>query len=121
MTLPVWPVSLPACPLREAQPQKAAPALIKSDMGTGLVRQRRRFSQTVHEVGVWYLLTPAQYQTFKSFWRDTLGHGASLFTGPVWDGVAVVTRTCQIIDGIVQDDRIGTSIRIRFSLRVIGL
>ncbi len=103
MPLPSWPATLPQ--LRGAQQSGGTDSLYEpplvTEMEDGPPRQRRRKLYLETPLMMVLDLTPAQAETFRVFYRDTLNVGASPFTGPVvLISRNVGTRTCRI-DGRV--------------------
>lgn len=85
MAIPAWPETLPYIPtVNGTGPQTLYQAPLRTEMEDGPVRQRRRSTATWSAVALRFRMTNAQYQTFKDFVTDTLNHGASRFTMPVW-------------------------------------
>lgn len=121
MAIPLWPETLPEW-ARDGYSSKAEPSLIKTEMNSSVVRQRRRFSQTVHVKSVALVMNADQHATFYAFWRDALGHGASMFSAPVWNGSMYVTRICQMVDGQYTEEQFApAAVRVAFQVRVVGL
>lgn len=118
MALPVWPATLPQCAMVSSD--KTDPALVSSEMNSGVVRQRQRFSQPIRLVDVSYRMDATQLAVFKTF-LQSLGNGSGLFTGPVPNGFGKTVTTCQIVNGAVAYERIGPIVRVSFQLRTIGM
>ncbi|WP_230531125.1 hypothetical protein [Microvirga roseola] len=101
MALPVWPASLPVVPLRDGTgPASLYDPPIETEMEDGPRRMRRRSTTTWATVAVRFKLTNDQFATFQAFVRDTLDHGASRFTMPVWKPGATLPlpdKTVQLI------------------------
>lgn len=104
MPKPSWPVGVPYLPERDSY-QIAEPYQppISTSMEDGPNRMRRRSVTTISRVQMTIVMTDAQFQTFKAWVRDTLSHGASQFTMPVWspgaDVDALPSRYCSLDGG----------------------
>lgn len=78
MPTPTWPTSLPQSPLLEGFSSIPQDTVVRSKMD-GYVKQRTRFTAAVIEVEESYLLSVAQYETFKDFHKNTLKNGGREF------------------------------------------
>lgn len=76
----------------------------KTDMDSGPVRRRRSSSKNIATVSFSIQLTPAEYQTFQAWVRDTLVDGSLEFTMPIFDGTTYTTKTCSIPDGLYKNE-----------------
>lgn len=80
MTAITWPTAyLPAWPLWSGYSQQSDPGILRTDMDSGLARQRRRFINTLSTVSVRWAMTPAQLLFFKSWMASQVGGGAAFF------------------------------------------
>lgn len=77
--MPTWPATLPQTPLIEGFSDEPQDSVLRSQM-TGLNKQRNRYTAALHDVSESYLLTPSQFDTFVSFYKDDLGNGAADFS-----------------------------------------
>ena len=85
MTLPAWPDSLPSWPGVEGTgPQDLHQAPVRTETEDGPGRARRAATATWSTVSQRFKLDHAQFATWQAFDRDTLDHGSSHFTMPVW-------------------------------------
>ncbi len=85
MAYPLWPTTLPVIPLRDGSgPESLFQPPIETEMEDGPRRARRSSSTTWAIVNLRFRMTNAQFAVFQAFVRDTLNHGASRFTMPVW-------------------------------------
>lgn len=73
-----WPTSLPQSPLLEGFSDVPQDSVIRSEMD-GLTKQRNRYSAVINDVVESYLMSPAQFSTFRDFYFQTLGNGAEEF------------------------------------------
>lgn len=76
-----WPMTLPQSPLIEGFSDTPQDSVLRSKMD-GYTKQRNRYTAALSDVEESYLLTPAQYADFKTFYFSTLGNGAATFTKP---------------------------------------
>lgn len=81
MATPVWPTALPQSPLIEGFSSTPQDTVLRSKMA-GYTKQRNRFTAVLFNVEESYLMTPQQYQEFRTFYHDTLGNGADTFIKP---------------------------------------
>lgn len=98
MALPSWPAGFPVRP--DASGANIGPLYqepIRTDMEDGPGRARRRSTTTWSEVAFKYALTHAQWPAFQAFVRDTLNHGSSAFTMPVWKPGTTGTPTDRVV------------------------
>jgi len=85
--------------------------------GQEIVRRRRLSIWT--EIQVDYVMTLAQYDTLKDFWRTDLNAGASPFTMPIWDfSGSLVSKSVLWQGGGPVPEPIGTKVRVSFSVKV---
>lgn len=75
-----WPVSLPVAPLLDGFSYQPANTLVVSEMDAGLPKVRRRFTAGPDMASASWLLTAAQFETFRSFFTTDLAGGALSFT-----------------------------------------
>lgn len=89
--MPTWPATLPQTLLRTLT-RKRQPGKIRSQMDTGPVKQRTRFTATTKMFDASLIMTGAQLTTFYTFYEDDLGHGALSFTwvDPITDAAATL-------------------------------
>lgn len=85
-----WPLTLPQTPLLQGFKDEPQNTVLRSEM-TGLNKQRNRYTAYISNVTESYWLTPVQFNTFKTFFHNTLGNGAAEFTKT--DPVTNTTRT----------------------------
>lgn len=122
MALPSWPASLPVRPLRDGTgPVSLFDPPIETEMEDGPRRMRRRSTTTWATVSLRFKMTNAQFATFQAFVRDTLNHGASRFTMPVWKPGATLPlpeKTVQLA-GDPQMQTLGPVNLVGLTLRVL--
>lgn len=78
MPTPVWPSDLPQSPLLEGFLDRPQDSVLRTEMAA-LTKQRNRFTAVVFDVEESYLMTPTQYESFRTFYHSTLGNGAAEF------------------------------------------
>lgn len=107
-----WPASLPQSPLLEGFSDTPQDTVIRSGF-IGGDKQRNRYTAAVHNVTENYLMTPAQFQTFLEFFRDTLKNGSLTFDkeDPVEGGF----RTYQMV-APYQAPRAGLHYRVQLTM-----
>lgn len=98
MALPEWPAGFPQRPDNEEDLiGDLYQEPIRTEMEDGPVRARRRSTTTWSTLNPLYAFNPSQFPAFQTFVRDTLNHGASAFTMPVWKpGVGLMTKTVKL-------------------------
>lgn len=101
MTLPAWPVSLPTIPLLAGTGiESLHEPTTDTEVEDGPARAERTSTATWATIAGRFKLTGSQFATYQAFVRDTLGHGASRFTMPVWKPGATAplpVRTVRIV------------------------
>lgn len=88
MTIPAWPERLPPPTLANYSYQAQAP-LIRTNMDTGLARQRRRFVSIPSQIGVQFVLNQEQLALFEAFCHYDLLDGLCWFTARIANGMEV--------------------------------
>lgn len=98
MALPSWPVDFPQKPDDEEDLiGDLYQEPIRTEMEDGPGRARRRSTTTWSVYNPTYAFDPDLFPAFQVFVRDTLNHGASRFTMPVWKpGVGLATKTVML-------------------------
>lgn len=74
-----YPITLPA-PLLADYDISAADAYIRTQMETGIARQRRRFMARPFDVSVSFVFVGTQMATFNTFYETTLAGGTAWFS-----------------------------------------
>lgn len=87
-----WPATVPQAVLIDGYDEPEAEDAIHTDMEVGPPKSRRRATSTPREAKWSILLTPSQFEEFKTFYRTTLVSGTLSFnfTHPVEGGTVVV-------------------------------
>lgn len=76
--MPSWPGTLPS-PTIAGYSEKEADNLVASQMAVGPMKVRRRSSSPRSEVQARYILTAAQRDTLRSFFRTSTAYGSLSF------------------------------------------
>lgn len=74
-----WPADLPQQFLIDGFDEKPAVFMVRTDMDTAMAKQRPRFSSGAEVFSGVLLMTNAQYESFKNFFRSTLKMGSLEF------------------------------------------
>lgn len=77
-----WPVSLPQCPLPHESSEALGNNVLEFAPDVGPSTRRQRYSTAWDDVTLTFMMTFLQTQIFRTFYRDTLGHGSLNFTLP---------------------------------------
>lgn len=78
MTVPTWPIQLPA-PLVNGYSYTQKAAVARTEMDSGIARSRRRFSRAPVQINLKWLLTGPEFAVFEYFWHVEVLDGASWF------------------------------------------
>src|SRR5262249_16891047 len=70
-------------------------APLETDMDGGNKRLRRRPGDETSRISFSILFHNSDFETFKTFVRETLNLGTTRFTMRVWTGTAMVSKTVQ--------------------------
>ena len=92
----VWPASLPALPLIDDYRETFGKHTIRTSMDGGPTKRRRRFTTPCEPHHFSFQVDGTQLATFKSFYRETIVHGALPFeyTHPI----TLVSATWALLD-----------------------
>ena len=96
MTDIVWPSSLPA-PTVEGYAINPGEGVLRTQMDSGLARQRRVFTQTPTTFNVRWILTNDQYQTFEGWYQYFADEGASEFIIDLSSGQGISAHTARFL------------------------
>lgn len=78
--MPAWPATLPQFVLESGYQEQLQDQVVETQMESGPVKVRRRFTKQVRTFQCQMLMTAAQHVIFESFWQtDCLG-GSISFT-----------------------------------------
>lgn len=77
--MPTWPSSLPQKVQVDSFQHEVGTGAIRTEMEVGPEFQRRRSTASPEAFTGRVWVTPTQYETFRTFWRDELGDGALSF------------------------------------------
>jgi hypothetical protein len=84
----IYPSALPQFVLQDGYSEKLNNQTVESQMDTGAVKVRRRFTKQIKQFTVVQQLDQSQLATFEDFWQNTLKGGSLTF-----DWVHPLTRT----------------------------
>ncbi len=93
-----WPSTLPNLSFT-GYSLTAGSQVIRSDMDSGMARQRRRFSARIDKLEGMIEVTGAELVIFEDFVDDDCNGGASWFECPIADGNGVRLLECRIVNG----------------------
>ena len=74
-----WPATLPQIPLRAGYGETFPDTAIRTEMGVGPAKIRRRISHNVRPLSVAFILTSAQVDILDEFYQTTTLGGALAF------------------------------------------
>lgn len=100
--------------------EEPGPALERTAMENGFIKQMQVRSGVLIGIPVVYLYTAADYEVFRDFWRDTLRYGAEWFE---WrDPRDGTLREVRMVDGQFTARRVslgrGTPLGYRVEFRI---
>ncbi len=75
----LWPATLPQEPLVDGFSGTIQDTLIRTSMDAGPEKTRRRFTAASEYYTVSWVMTDAQFTTFRSFFKDTIADGSIEF------------------------------------------
>lgn len=79
--MPTWPASLPQKPQKDGYNETApTPKIIRSQMGNGKEKVRRRTTSGVAKMSCTFNMTDAQTDTLDGFFANDVKHGVLPFT-----------------------------------------
>ena len=87
-----WPSSLPA-PTVVGYGITPGDGVQRTQMDSGLARQRRLFTQTPTGIAVAWLLTTTEFQTFEGWYQHFAREGAAFFTIDLASGTGIISHT----------------------------
>jgi hypothetical protein len=91
-----WPATLPV-PNLSGYGLKKAGALIRTEMQTGLARQRKKARGTPTQVKASWRFTPAEMAIFKDWHTNNIFDGAAFFTAALNAGYGMQTYVTRFI------------------------
>jgi len=113
-----WPTSLPQQPLIEGFQESPAGMKIRTPMDAAVAKQRNRFSNTAYKFTAPFLMTNAQYTTFKTFFNDTLNFGTLEFNQQV-PGNTSTTQVVRFTDENYTPSFLGNLVRVVCNLEIL--
>lgn len=78
--MPAWPATLPQFVLESGYQEQLQDQVIETQMETGPVKVRRRFTKSIRTFQCQMLMTAAQQAAFESFWQNDCLGGSISFT-----------------------------------------
>jgi hypothetical protein len=124
MPLPAWPVTVPYKAATGWQMPTPFIPPVATEMNSGHQRLRSKPGSNVAVVDYPLVeLTLTQWETLDTFFRTTLGNGASRFTMSVLTGKDYETKTVQFEGGQPPQyvQRQPNAIRVTMKLRIYGM
>lgn len=113
-----WPSSLPQQPLLDGYSEKAPGKKIRTEMDAATAKQRNRFSTTAIAFTSTFLMTNAQYATFKTFFTNTLNNGTLEFNQYI-PGNTVTKQVVRFTEENYTPQFLGLHVRVSCSLEVM--
>lgn len=125
MAYPSWPYGVPYKPLR-ADYAITTPHLppLMTDMNAGNTRARRQFTSAIGQLQCSIQMPDDVFDVFADWERDTLGHGSSRFTVPIYyRRSGWIDRVCWFEKGTysAKPDEAAGHMRVNFMLNVLDL
>jgi len=77
-----WSTSVPSSFQQNGFQYSVQPGIIRSDMETGPAKIRRRFTGVAHYYSGSIIMTKAEFETFESWFENTVAFGSLDFTFP---------------------------------------
>ena len=77
-----WPVDLPTTPLSAGYSDVQRDNTIRSEMGYGPAKVRRRSTVNMRDITYQYVMTKAQVTSLSTFYNVTLGGGVETYDYP---------------------------------------
>lgn len=73
-----WPTQLPE-PVVEPYGFEVSPSLVRTEMDSGFIRQRQRFTQQLRSFSVAFSFTDVELALFQAWWKYKIASGADWF------------------------------------------
>ena len=113
-----WPVDFPQQPLLDGYTEAAAGRKIRTAMDAAVAKQRNRFSNTAFPYTASFMLTMAQYITFKDFFNNDLKYGVLAFNMQTV-GDPLTTKVVRFAEKNYTPDFYGLHVRITCDLEIL--
>ena len=118
MAVPSWPAGVPHVSLKDGFDNKPFLPPIKTEMESGDMRIRSRPGDNVAVIQQIVPMSRANYETLKTWGKETIGNWSGRFSVPVWLGSSYETKVCQFSEGAPRPteyaaDEIGASMTLR--------
>lgn len=75
-----WPASLPQYPLLQGYDEQPKKAYVEFETDSGIPLRRKKTDAPGSDVRAVFLMDDTQYNTFVTFWEDTIDRGAIAVT-----------------------------------------
>ena len=112
-----WPSSLPD-PVRTGYTIKRNTQVIRTDMETGIPRQRRRFTAPLDVIAVTWIFSDSEFTTFENFVNNDINGGADWFDCDLKDGQGVRTMEVRFMGGTYEAKLVGMDWQVDAHLEV---
>ena len=93
-----WPSTLPN-PSAKGYKIQSGNQVIRSDMDSGLARQRRRFTSRIDVMDIFLEVTASELDIFEGFIYNDCDGGAAWFDAPIIDGNGIRNMECRLMNG----------------------
>lgn len=93
-----WPESVLPLPARAVSINNEG-SVVRTEMESGLVRQRQRFTTQMEVYSVSWVFTPYQYVFFKTFFTNKISQGTDFFSIPLRVGGDIKEFNCRFVGG----------------------
>jgi len=91
-----WPTTLPL-PTVDGYGLSPGDAILRTDMESGLARQRRRFTAVPTVISVRWMMTRHQFAVFESWYKIYAQEGASFFDIDLLGGIGLTIHNARFI------------------------
>ena len=98
MSAAVWPDFLPP-PMLAEYSLKPKSRTVRTDMDSGTVRVRRRFTRSPTTATASWSFDESQFGLFEWWFDNIVDGGAAWFSGPAINGTGRINVQCRFIDG----------------------
>jgi hypothetical protein len=100
-----WPTTLPACSPNFSQ--KLRTAFSRTQMETGLSRQRPREIENQRRISVEWEFTGAEFAEFQAFFQDDIANGTDWFNMTLPIGGEMESKVVRFVGGEYSDSHFG--------------
>lgn len=92
MAIPIWPVTLPQCPLNDSFTESIGSTIIRSDMDTGPAKVRRIQSKGINVFQASYILNNEEKSILDDFIDISLYGGVRVFWWSQYPNKSILVR-----------------------------